>query len=394
MKELKCPHCGAPLHPKAGSRAVFCEYCGAKYLLEADERTEPTAEDGVVRDEHGGVFFHCRIPEGWSAKPFADNSALSMSYPNRVGFILDSPEGDGQILFRSGMSYRDFDPKRSIHKQNEVDMQVVCWRTYPGASGYCDEFFRSLQPEAQNVRVGSMKLSDSRLDELRAYERRMRESIAAASPGAVFHTEPISRVYNFNRGGMALRCVITAVINTVEYGTGGLFGFGKARDWECLYDYVLTAKADKFAEYLQDYRAVDGTVREGEYFLRQKQRAVEMIRGAKNQVAQTQLQMANDRARASQNISRILADKQNYVSNVQQSMFDSCSATQERVTNMQSEAIREVNTFSGNDGRTVEADTRFDRVFQHQTDHDRFVGTSGDFQSSDYDELKRRDKKE
>ena len=60
-------------------------------------------------------------------------------------------------------------------------------------------------------------------------------------------------------------------------------------------------------------------------------------------------------------------------------------------TKQWSEAIKETNTYYGNDGKVYEASTSYDHVYQGNKDQDSFFGTSGTSEDPgvDYDELKR-----
>lgn len=70
-KELKCPSCGAPIHPTFGETVVTCDYCGGSVTLggagwkEINKHTmlplkvpDPTAVVAVVRSWIDSGFFH------------------------------------------------------------------------------------------------------------------------------------------------------------------------------------------------------------------------------------------------------------------------------------------------------------------------------------------------
>lgn len=93
---------------------------------------------------------------------------------------------------------------------------------------------------------------------------------------------------------------------------------------------------------------------------------------------------------------QILQDTHNYTTGVMHEMNANTAATHERVANMHSEMIREVNTYhtaSPGYGRPdiVEADIRWDHVYQNTNDPDQFAATENIWLDPgvDFEELKR-----
>ena len=135
--------------------------------------------------------------------------------------------------------------------------------------------------------------------------------------------------------------------------------------------------------------------------------------------------MMADTAASQQRRMNMMMETQDYIHNVQSDMMASSSAshdrvaqqwsdymqnsgpgaygmgsmgpavgeadTMDRVRNQWSEAIKETNTYYGNDGKVYEASTSYDHVYQGNKDQDSFFGTSGTSEDPgvDYDELKR-----
>ena len=91
-------------------------------------------------------------------------------------------------------------------------------------------------------------------------------------------------------------------------------------------------------------------------------------------------QMAADRSASWDRRQAIINDTNAYTSGVMHDMMASNAASHERVAGMQSEMIREVNTYAGYGG-PVEASTRWDHVYQGAPEsypgQDTYVGVEG-----------------
>ena len=97
---------------------------------------------------------------------------------------------------------------------------------------------------------------------------------------------------------------------------------------------------------------------------------------------------------------QIVSDTAAYTSGVMHQMFDSNAATSQRVNNLRSEQLREVNTYytaaggGYTDPRVVEADIGWDHVYQNTQDPDVFAASTGaaplEF-GVDFEELKPTD---
>ena len=46
---LKCPECNAPLKVDPNREFIYCEYCGAKILLDKEEKVSRTIDEAEIR---------------------------------------------------------------------------------------------------------------------------------------------------------------------------------------------------------------------------------------------------------------------------------------------------------------------------------------------------------
>lgn len=105
---------------------------------------------------------------------------------------------------------------------------------------------------------------------------------------------------------------------------------------------------------------------------------------------QAQLQGAQQRQQNAFAASQRLRQTMNETSDIINSGYRQRSATIDNVYRKASEAVRGVNTYTDSYGRDVEADVRYERVFQRGSD---YAGTTsaGVDPGADWQELKRRD---
>ena len=111
---------------------------------------------------------------------------------------------------------------------------------------------------------------------------------------------------------------------------------------------------------------------------------------ARNTVANAQFNMAQQNIASMERRSAIIADTNAYTSNIAHQMMANNAASHNRVANLNSEMIPEVNSYYGSDG-IVEASTRYDHVYQNRTDPDLYAAQEGDYYEPgvDFTELKR-----
>lgn len=395
MRTLICTSCGAQLTVKEGCNIAHCEYCGTKLVMDEPVRTARSADGLTDIGNEKGVYFRCYLPDGWTGKAFEDMSAFSIACPIRAGMLIASPDGKGEIVFRSAAQWRHFDRGNRMYQQNQPAPDgSVRYRSYLPAAAYCDALLSEYFPKAENTRfIQQLPLSDKRKRELDAYRANTMRQISAVSPNAKFDAEIEGRVYSFSSEGRNICAAITVMVDFCQRGAGGLLGqfIKPAMDWECLYEFVLSAPSERFDACYKEYCKMDGTVQEGAYLQQLRRMAAQKIQQTRSYLSNVQMQMAQDRAAANANMSRMQQDKANYINGVQQDMFRSTSAANDRVAAMQSEAIRGVNSFHTSDGRVAEASTSWNHVYQSNTNPDSFAASSGTtIDSADFDELKKR----
>ena len=197
-------------------------------------------------------------------------------------------------------------------------------------------------------------------------------------------------------------------------GAGGFFGGGKLaeflengvkkvqnalrqRFWEVQYELLFVADTDIANACLPEFHKVRTTIQYLPAFEQYRQKNLQIVQ-------QCLQQMVLDRQASNERRMQMMMDTQQHIHGTMSEMQASASASHDRVAsqwsnymggsaggyggygspvssmdrvrNLQSEAIREVDTYYGNDGEVYEASTSYDNVYQGNKDHDSFVGTS------------------
>ena len=216
-------------------------------------------------------------------------------------------------------------------------------------------------------------------------------------------------------------------------GAGGLFGGGKLaeflengvkkvqnalrqRFWEVQYELLFVADTDIANACLPEFHKVRTTIKYLPAFEQYRQKNLQIVQQCLQQMVldrqasnERRMQMMMDtqqhihgtmsemQASASASHDRVASQWSNYMGGSaggsggygEAGGFGPAVSSMDRVRNLQSEAIREVDTYYGNDGEVYEASTSYDNVYQGNKDHDSFVGTSGTTwdPGTDFDQL-------
>ena len=341
-----------------------------------------------------------RDPTGMAVGPFAQMGLAG----GMMGGMGGMTPGNGQIGL-DGL----------IHYPNSVmdPRDFVRLRPFVDAPDYCDEVALRAQLEGVQV-IGQADQDD--------FARQRMESVLSQAPEQLRQSiwyRWFRRTYRGLRAGEPVIMVVETQVSTngwnvshqapqqpVQQAPSGLFGRMAAmmggvaqqamssmaqanmpRLWNTDYELVMIAPEAQAQEVFEEYDRVRHSIELGRDFA-QGQAAVERVimqtmQQANSTFANAQAQMAADRAASWDRRAAIIADTNAYTTNVMRQMNASNAATNERVAQGWSEAIRGVNSYVGADGRVVEADVRYDHVYQgvpgSQWGSDRYVATEGDW---------------
>ena len=341
-----------------------------------------------------------RDPTGMAVGPFAQ-AGLAGGIMGGMGGLTP---GNGEMGLDGLVHYpcSVMDPRDFVRLRPFVD-----------APDYCDEMVLRLQLENLQV-IGQTDQDD--------FARQRMEKLLADAPAQVranhwYHW--FRRTYRGLRKGEPVIIVAETQVSTngwnvpqqapqqpAQQPPSGFFGrmaaaMGGAaqqamasmaqanvpRMWNTDYELVMIAPEAQVQAVFEEFDRIRRSIELGRDFA-QGQAAIERIimqgmQHANGVYANAQAQMAADRAASWDRRAAIIADTNAYTTNVMRDMQASNAASHERVAQGWSEAIRGVNSYVGSDGRVVEADIRYDHVYQgtpgSRWGSDSYVAAEGDW---------------
>ena len=419
MVRLNCQACGAALHWDGAGEIVKCSYCGTEYLIHPrSKRFGGKAEDVYTgRGEVQGIPIVpgndcsglCPVesfaPKGWR---ICARQASDEFYGDHVGnpFVAEAeynaPDSGATVLFRGANLYTDRKLSRvPLLKGIDVLGSYMRVGTPFTAEQYCDYLLQRDVGAASAKKLRVIQADEAEL----ARQKTIYDNYA--SQGFTSVASDFKRViYEIaDRAGKRRTVSVETRVNDVHrggqpMGGGGIFGqlMGQmfAPDehyWETQYEFIFVCDAPQFDALFPTAQKINESIQTTDDLERIRQSLMQYIQNLKNQTAMAvhQQEMASwDRQQ------QIVNDTHNYTMNVMHEMNANTAATHQRVANLHSEAIRGVNTYytarpGGGVPDVVEADVRWDRVYQNTADPELFAA-SGSYwlePGVDFEELKR-----
>ncbi len=387
MIEMKCPNCGAQLHPAPGADSVKCPFCGAEYRLEQNEQRRSKAGMQTVCDPEGVPTVNVYVPEGWTAQ--AGVLAGNHSYMMPITPMLVLTCADGRIMFTGPRAYGS---ATGMIQDGAYDARnCVEYAHYRNAGQTAD---MRMNEAARTVGCTNIQLvQQSPLSqELQANLNAQVQQLQVSNPGVRPEAEGGEYLYSFtidNEEGRFLCTSESVIMHSAASQMGGFFGklagMAAPETWYALFDCTLFCGIDKYEAYRKIFYQTISTVSLTPQFEQSVARCHQM---RNQQLMNNSINASRAAAQTSQNLSRIHND----ISDGIMSRYENNAASQDRISEMRHESMMDVNTFQGNDGRNVEFDTRADHVYQHTQDSDFLVGKEGAPLDgmSNFDELKRK----
>lgn len=406
---IVCPKCGAVINWNGSDNVTMCRLCGTKYKMHPKEQgvsemfMPPVGRgqtdiltilsDNNVRNR---PVLKSYIPRNWKYICGAANDRYdAVSNPIVPAIAYNSPDEEINILFKGEAFYKHLDLNQAtVHLQNKVDDFFVNrrnptffrMRSYMSCADYCNG-----AAQAFPLRGLSLIKEDHADNTEKQRQREVLESFR--QKGFTDGTaEWLRRTYAGidNTGKKMLVTVETRIVSLIKNTVlqmpqmpqlGGFFGFGMMpqmlqpqtaeRFWDSQYEMVLTAPEDRYSEALAEFERIINSIRILPAMAQVRAEILAVVNNSLNQIAIDNMNSMNRR-------SKIIADTNAYTSNIQHQMIADNAASHDRVANLQSEAIRGVNTYYTNDNRVVEASTSFDHVYQNTQNPNIFAAQQGD----------------
>ena len=423
MQMLSCQTCGAPVHWDGASRVAACAHCGTEYLMHPQPRGGLEA-DGIGRDEvaiipiregaHAGrAYARSFIPKRWSVSAADPELTSSLFTPLTMRVRYASDDRRATISRAGCVAYEHIDDTPA-NAQLQWSLQMPdCKRvaSYRDAPAICDM--------AVGGSAAACQLVAHETDEDETVKRlveKMRSNVAAGNV-AEWDYSYCRRTYRVTQpDGTQRQRALEALVDYVAIppdpaevqlfeqarsimgrtrlgglgALGSLFGLGGGVSgleqpqvryvWEIAFMIDVDATPDAFDASCEACRLIRASYEESPEFERAKAQIRDRVTQAQMQQAQAvnaaMSQMARDNAAHWDRMNDIVRDTNDYTTGVMHDMMASNAASHDRVANLNSEMLREVNTYHANGG-VIEASTSWDHVYQSGEHPDWFVATEG-----------------
>lgn len=414
IEVIQCPQCGGSLESVNQPGYYSCPYCKSRMRFQVYEPDPGTRADGrrtVYDRDTGGELCYVKLARGWNAVGFVENRMQSANWPFCMHILAESPDHDARIHYCSGASFKEsVSGMMQPHIEggfDKAEMMPMLRRRTP--ENYADAYM------AGDVPPGTALT----LLETRPLPRFPAEDEAARRQGVFQDTVSVlqaktppgmrsavddafyggtTRIFAFEENGAAMRQAVATVISGVKISLGAPMIFGKLAVsifWDVHYVLTLRARADIFEKQYGNLimfcssmqaspavatRIIDERNRILGYLADRQQNEFEA-----HQRAMREQQAAFD----SYNAAWHTRSDESY--RASRASYAAKQASEDRMSDMQSEATRGVNTYIRPDGTEVEYSVINESAFASATDsRDTFATQSKAFESIDWVEMKKK----
>ncbi len=427
MQKLICRQCMASLDWDGQSEIVRCGYCGMRYRMHprgngaAGVRTGVGAVSPIQTTNGryaGAALVKSYIPEGWSVSTNAPEAESNLLCPLTMQVSFESPRQDACILFTGTRAYNHLEPtpQNAQMQGRMVRPDYMIGLAYRDAATICDGVLGG-NPALSDVRV----LSESNTPDALP-EKLLRKTVAdyqqagMLNPGGswskkyatvrdqsgeLWHKQvealvscaylPVSQ-----QEQMLYQMLLQSKARTFGMGglLGGLMGMASGMPpapqpklrWISHYIIETSAKESAFTEAMRIHDKIRESIELLPLFHQETARIRDALTAQgmqeSNAINDALSQMNRDRMASWDRQRSIIQSTSDYGTQVMREMRESTARTHQNVANLQSEAIRGVNTFYTKESGygvppVVEASTQWDHVYQNTQYPDRFAASTG-----------------
>ncbi len=448
MQRLACQTCGAALHWDGQTPTVRCSFCGTEYLMHPREAQRAERASNVGRGQvdafaltqgvgTGTSVAQSFIPKGWRVSTQAIDQSISLLVPVVLDVSYDRGDNTTRLRYQTVRLYAHLDNSpQNAAAQGQFQLsngaitlahrntQAVCdeqalqlaqglvgvqhlqllneSHTAPAMVAKTAQSARETFTEQgkQNINLewchrhylaqthaGNRHLVVEALG-LSYYEPPSQREIMAYQQLAPLLAQSQMRLMGLMGMGMGMGNVPQPPQPKLFWGTL-LIGSLVASDNTVV---EATEMLEKVRESFKTLPACDQIRRQLEDYLMQA-----MVQ-ASNAEAQAFSQMTAAQNASWDRRSAIIRDANDHANSVMHSMMPDNAAVNDRMANLRSETIRGVNSYYTNPAtrgygspNVVEADVRYDHVWQSHDHPDSFVAAEGDWLEPgvDFEELPR-----
>ncbi len=410
---LKCKQCGSPIKYVSGTDHLKCSFCGTEYLLDRGDNPQNNGISSI--DYQGrGVLYTAKCPQGWNYRIFDSNCNFSRLAPISKGIQFDSGN-NASLILNPFAYYRNFSSRGilgsgiKLRRNYQFDMMTFTrFRHLPPLEQYAQEILLESFPAGKITELKPIKDLDTVLQA---------RSLNFANEATKKLGGKIETIYgkflvHFTLGQNKMAALFATVIalkeglndpeeepqetkqperkdptpkkglkGFLEFGmNGGLIG-AKLRNngtdtpafdmsslkkavatagsnWGREFDVLLVTNEDLIEGCNPLFNDFVATVQYGPLYYalgdQELQNAQQIMLDGQRQRQQNAFAAAQK-----------LQQTQSETSNLINQGYANRSARMDATRQKYSEGLRGVNTYETSSGRTIEADVKFERVYEN-----------------------------
>ncbi len=416
IEVINCPQCGGTLEAVCSSGFYTCPYCNSHIrvsFMEPDSNLRADGRTTVYDINTGDELCYIQLSRGWSSIGQIVYEYQSLNWPFTAYIQAVSPHQDAMITYRSGYSFKEvvsggFGVQ---HREGEfVQAEMMPMMRRRTAAQFADQFIVSqLSPGTKVICSEERPLAKFPPENYEQKQSEIAQNTAnqmrANTPAGMFSSvdyafyEGTTRIYAYNENNHDMLHAVTTIVNGVQISMGSpmMFFGGKTTDvfWDVPYVVSLKSTAAAFSQNYDNLVKFTSTM-QASFLLLQKidmernQILMQLGRQQQNNFAAHQRLMQEQQASFDEYNRSWMANSQRQHQMNRQRTTD-LRSSEDRISDMRSEAIRGVNTYIRPDGTEVEYSVVNEHAYAYVNDsRTTFATQSHTFESPDWIEMKRK----
>ena len=426
IEVIKCPACGGTLDCDGSVEFFKCGHCGNTLRLKITSRPAGPVSTEPSRMKFFDTALNiplasCELPDTYTPNGAVMPEAASNTYPMPIRCGVANKSGTAFSFF-TGEAYSDDTkcPMISGPYSTEVNrISKIHFKPFMDAEMFSNYYINELLTTGKMTNAWFIEKRPfpaegySRKAALEGFIRlkefdAQREGMAGAAAGKMYYLEESCKVYEADIGNMTFRIVVAFILRGFRYQLpsmysmgnvfGGIFGqrrpqvsngakpgtFGDMPDnavieWSSNGMFNMFCPKERFDEDYKDFVRFVSTFRVDPYITRESIGIQDRMMMEVARYTQKNIDQQNKNFQMMQEANKALQDA---FDSANQAWWDRSNAhhaqvmassrstfgetSSDRISRLQSEAIRGVNTYEREDGSTVEVSVDYDHVYSNK----------------------------
>ena len=408
MSSFSCRKCGDSIRWDGKSAIVRCGLCGAQYRMHPrTQQANGIRPISTSQGQYTGVaFVKSYIPTGWTTATNAPESEANLLVPLTPQIEYTASDNRARITFTGVRGYNHLEPvPQNVQMQGRISMPArMIGLAYRDAGTICDGLVQG-NPNLTDARLLSeMTHPDTwAADQIRRFTEEYQQA-GTLNPGGNWAKKYYSaRLRNGQTLHKLVEALVTYAYLPVTPQEQQMYQLllrtnirGISRQvpppqprlrWSVNYILETSALEDAFSTAMQYHDRIRNTIEYMPAYQQETDRLREIFMLQRmqetNAINDAIAQMNRDNRASWDRRRNIIQDASDYGAQIMRDMRESTAQTNERVNDLRSETIREVNTYyTHNTGygepHVVEASTQWDHVYQNRQHPDWYAAKQGD----------------